>query len=78
MRRSDLPIHYDPHALRRMSQRSVSREQIEQVVRSPDAVRPAKRRGALRLEKAMSARKRLAVIAEVSRTDALIVSAWWM
>lgn len=78
MRRADLPIHYDPHAIRRLSQRGVSHEQIERVVRSPDAARPAKRRGALRLEKAMSARKRLAVIAEVSRTDVLIVSAWWM
>lgn len=78
MKRVDLPILYDPHAIRRMSLRGVSREQIERVVRTPDAVRPARRRGAIRLEKAFSARRRLAVVAEFSKMDVLIVSAWWM
>ena len=78
MKRVDLPILYDPHAIRRMSQRGVSRAQIERVIRTPDTVRRARRRGAIRLEKAISARRRLAVIAEASKTSVLIVSVWWM
>ena len=78
MKSADLPLRYEPHALRRMRQRGVSHEQVERTVGSPDAVRPAKRLGAKRFEKVISRRKRLAVIAAVTGREIRIVSVWWM
>lgn len=78
MRRAELPIRYDSHAIRRMAQRGVSKGQVERAIRSPDTVRPARRQGAISMEEAISTNRRLAVIAELFRTAVLIVSAWWM
>ena len=78
MKSADLPLRYEPHAVRRMRQRDVSPEQVEQTVRFPDTVRPAKRPGAKRFEKMISRRKRLAVIAGVGGREIRIVSVWWM
>jgi len=78
MKSADLPLRYEPHALRRTRQRGVSHEQVERTVRFPDAVRSAKRPRAKRFEKAISRRKRLVVIAGVSGRDIRIVSVWWM
>ena len=78
MKIADLPLRYEPHARRRMGQRGVFDEQVERTVRSPDTVRAAKRTGARRFEKAISRRKRLAVIAGVTGREIRVVSAWWM
>jgi hypothetical protein len=44
----------------------------------PDVARPARRSGAVRLEKRLSTTKRLAVIVEETRDFVRIVTAFWM
>ena len=78
MKWHDKPIRYEVHALRRMNQRGISREQVAEVVRKPQANRPAKRVGARRLESRFSARRRLAVIVENQSDHIGIISAFWM
>ena len=78
MKWRDKPIRFDVHALRRMNQRGISREQVVEVVRKPQANRPAKRPDAKRLEARFSARKRLAVIVEDETDCIYVISAFWM
>ena len=78
MKWHDKPIRFEIHALRRMSQRGISREQVAEVVRKPQANRPAKREGVRRLESRFSARRRLAVIVENGPYCIEIISAFWM
>jgi len=77
MKSRDKPLRYEPHAIRRLMQRGIRPEQVEQAVRRPDASRPARRQGAKRLEKKLSARRRLIVIAEETLYFVRIWSAWY-
>jgi hypothetical protein len=77
MKRADKPIIYEAHALNRMAQRGVTREHVAASVRRPNASRPAKRKGARRLERSFSARRRLVVIAEEGANFIRLVSVWW-
>ncbi len=78
MKRSDKPLRYEKHALKRMQERGVSRDQVKRTVHRPLANRPARRDGARRLEQKMSARKRLAVIVEEDKGFFRVVSAFWL
>ena len=78
MRRIPKQIRYDEHALRRMRERGVSREQVERTIDRPHATRPARRPRSTRFEFAFSSRRRLAVIAEEFKTEIWIISVFWM
>jgi len=78
MRGSTKPIRYEPHAEERLHERGVSEEQVERTLRSPDKVRPARRPGFRRYEKAISTRRRLAVIAEPGQDFVTVLTVWWM
>ena len=73
----DKLIQYEEHALRRMQERGISREQIERTVRSPERARAARREGATRFEKRLSKRKRLNVIADVEVSVIRVVTGFW-
>ena len=60
-------IHFETHAIKRLRKRGISEAQVEGVVKKPDVRRDAKRKGAVRLEKRISARKRLVVIVEEAK-----------
>jgi len=77
--RASKAIRFQIHAKRRMAQRGVSEEQVRRVIRDPDQIRPAKRNYAIRLEKKLSKRKRLCVIADdQGRNTTWVISAFWM
>lgn len=78
MRRADKAIVYEAHVKRRMNQRGISTDQVERSVRSPDQERRATREGAIRFEKRLSNRRRLAVIADEESTLIRVVTAFWM
>jgi hypothetical protein len=78
MKPADKFIQYDPHARRRLAQRGVTESQVAQTLRGPESVRPAKRPDAKRFEKAISRRRRLAVIAIEESSLFWVISAWWM
>ena len=78
MKGSGRIVRYEVHALRRMQQRGISKEQVAQVLRRPQANRSARREGAKRLERRLSAKRRLAVIVEETDRFIRIVSAFWM
>ena len=78
MKRREKVIRYQHHAEQRMAARGIDKRQVEKVVRDPDTVRPANRDNADRLEKAISRRRRLAVIASEHRSEFWIISAFWM
>ena len=61
-----------------MRQRGISEEQVEAVVDKPDVARPARRDGAVRLEKRLGTTTRLAVIVEETRDFVRVVTAFWM
>ena len=69
---------YEIHAIERMQDRGVSCDQVGKVVRRPTENRPAKRKGARRLEKRISVKKRLAVIVEEEKDFIRIVTAFWI
>ena len=71
-------IRFDTHALRRMQQRAVSRDQIEACVTKPDLMRPARSVGARRFEKQLSRKKRLAVVIEEHDAYIRVITAWWI
>ena len=77
MKRADKPIRYEVHALRRMAQRGINKEQVEQTIHRPNWSRPAKRRGAKKIGRKFSARKLLVVIIEEELQFIRVVSAWW-
>ncbi len=77
MKRIDKRIRYLDHALERLGERAITKEQVAQTLRHPDAIRPAKSKPARRFERAFSKRKRLVVIAEEKATEILVISAWW-
>jgi uncharacterized protein DUF4258 len=77
MKRIDKRIRYLDHALERFAERGISRDQAAQVLRDPDAERPAKNRAARRFEKALSKRSRLVVIAEEKAAEFWVITAWW-
>ncbi|MBN1512873.1 MAG: DUF4258 domain-containing protein [Phycisphaerae bacterium] len=77
MKRKEKPIRYEKHALKRMGERSVSTDQVERAVRSPDGERVARREGATRLEKRFSARRRLVVIIEEEHSFVRVVTTFW-
>ena len=78
MKRADKPIRYHPHAEVRLQQRSVDKSQVAEILRTPDAERSARRTDATRFEKALSRRRRLAVIAIESSDSFLVLSAFWI
>ncbi len=78
MKWSDKPLRYETHALKRMQDRGVSREQVTKTVRRPSTNRLARREGAKRLERKLSKRKRLAVIVEEEKDFIRVVSAFWL
>jgi hypothetical protein len=78
VKRADKPIRYHPHAEMRLQQRSVDKPQIAETLRNPNAERPARRADAKRFEKALSPRRRLAVIAIESSDSFLVLSAFWI
>ncbi|MHC4698695.1 MAG: DUF4258 domain-containing protein [Planctomycetota bacterium] len=69
-------IRYQVHAKHRMRRRGVTTEQVELAIRQPDAARPAKRPGATRFEKRLSARRRVIVIAEEDSRSFWVITAW--
>ena len=76
MKRLDKRIRYGEHALQRLLERGVSRDQVSQTLRQPDAERKAKRKGAKRFEKSISKRMRIVVIAEETASEFMVISAW--
>lgn len=78
MRGTDKPLRFEVHAEERMRERGVSATQIERTLRSPDKERQARRPGARRYEKAISSRRRLAVIAEPGQDFVTVITVWWM
>ena len=68
-------IHYEQHALDRMKERSISKEQVESVILNPDWSAPAKRPGAIRSEKRIG-KKQFAVITENTPQFTRVVTAW--
>jgi len=59
-----------------MARRGISEQQVERCVRRPDVERPAKREGARRMEKRLSARIRLIVIAEETDRNFWVITAF--
>ncbi len=78
VKRADKAVYYHAHAELRLHQRGVDKSQVAKALRSPDSERSASRPGATRLEKALSRRRRLAVIAVESRDSFLVLSAFWI
>jgi hypothetical protein len=78
VKRADKSIRYHPHAEVRLQQRSVDKSQVARTLRNPDAERPARRPDATRFERALSPRRRLAVIAIESSDSFLVLSAFWV
>ncbi len=78
MKRSEKPLRYEIHALERMQDRGVSRDQVAKTVHHPSTNRAARRKGTKRLERQLSPRKRLAVIAEEEKDFIRIVSVFWV
>jgi len=76
VKRRDKTIRYQTHAIRRLNQRGISYEQIEQTIKSADAVRKAKRKGTKRFEKKLSKRTRITVIAEEHASEIWVISVW--
>jgi hypothetical protein len=76
MRWAEKPIRYETHARHRMASRGISQEQAEYVIRSSKQKRPAKRPGAIRIEKRLSARRRLIVIVEEEDTFIRVITAY--
>ena len=72
----DKIIRYQEHALGRMNERGISKEQVEQTIWFHDCVRNAKRPGAKRFEKRFSPRRRITVIAEEFAREFWVVSAF--
>jgi len=72
----DKTIRYEVHAIHRMRRRGINETQVEQTIREPTSVRSAKRPGAKRFERKISARKRLVVIAEESNDSYWVITAW--
>ena len=78
MKWSEKPLRYEIHALERMQDRGVSREQVTKTVRHPSTNRVTRRKGAKRLERQLSPRKRLAVIVEEEKGFIRIISVFWI
>jgi hypothetical protein len=76
MRAREKPIWFEAHALQRMNQRGISRQQVESAVRNPDVQRPARRPGAIRLERRLSSSRRINVIVEEEKTFIRVVTVW--
>lgn len=72
----DKIIRYQEHALGRMSERGISKEQVEQTIWFHDRVRNANRLGAKRFEKKFSPRRRITVIAEEFEREFWVISAF--
>lgn len=66
------------HAVMQMRVRGISLEQIEETLRNPDTIGKAKLKGAKRIEKKISSRRRLAVIIVVERRFIRIITAFWV
>ena len=78
IRRIPKKLLYETHAVMRMRQRSISEDQVEEAILSPDHTRKARRRGARRVEKRISTRRRLAVIIEEAPDFIRILTAFWV
>lgn len=78
VKRADKAVYYHAHAELRLHQRGVDKSQVAKTLRNPDSERPARRPGATRFEKALSRRRRLAVIAIEWRDSFLVLSAFWI
>ena len=78
MRRSEKAIRYRPHAEERMEDRNVSRQHVRSTLTDPSAQRPARIEGAIRFERPISSRKRLAVIALEDSTSFTVITVFWM
>jgi hypothetical protein len=78
VKRADKAIRYHPHAEVRLQQRGVDKSRVAETLRNPDAERPAGRTDATRFEKALSPRRRLAVMAIESSDSFLVLSAFWI
>ena len=76
MHRRDRIIRYQERALGRMSERGISKEQVEQTIRFHDGVRNANRPGAKRFEKKFSPKRRIVVIAEEYEREFWVISAF--
>ena len=77
MKRSTRLVRYEVHALRRMEQRGISREAVNQVLRRPQKVGPARRPGAKRFEGRISATKWLIVVVEDTEEFRRVITAHW-
>jgi hypothetical protein len=76
MKRIDKRIRYQDHALQRLVERGISRDQVSQTLRRPDTEREANRPGARRFEKSISKRIRIVVIAEETTHEFVVITAW--
>jgi hypothetical protein len=78
MRREDKWVRYlERHGLARIYARGISRQQVEVVLRRPDAIRRAKISAYKRFEKRISRRRRLAVIAEETSDSLIVITSFW-
>ena len=78
MKRRDKHVRFQVHAIRRMRRRGIDESQVMAAITHPDTVRSAKRAGALRFEKRLSPRRRLAVIAEEDASSIWVITAFLM
>lgn len=76
MRSKDKTIRYQDHALARMEERGISKEQVEKTIRLHDRIRPARRPGAKRFEKKFSPKTTVKVIADETDREFWVVSAF--
>lgn len=75
MQPRDKIIRYQEHALARMSERGISKEQVEQTIWFHDSKRNAKVPGATRFEQKLSPRRRMVVIAKESEREFRVITA---
>ena len=79
MRREDKWIGFvEPHALTRINQRGITKQEVTAVLRRPDNIRRARQLGAKRFEKNFSKRKRIAVIVEETADTLWVMTAFPM
>ncbi len=68
---------YTPHALKRMGQRGITRDQIRTVIGEPHIQHPGKNHGTTVVERVFRDGRKLRVVYEQKKSRYVIVTAMW-